>query len=177
MIEHSPHAGIKSEVMHLWNHNRPLAVTILVGFGILAYYLYKQGTGGITAPANTTTGASGVPASWSNTYVTNNKTVNVSSPSPVTPGPTPTPTPGQPPPGPVPGNPIPQPGRITPIIPYNTFTTHQFPTQPGNPYANVSTYAWQGTTYKVMPGSNGLVWGQPVNGGAQVLLYGPASAY
>src|SRR5579859_2241831 len=188
MIDHSPHAGLKGEVSHLWATNRPLAVTILVGLAVVAWYLYQksQGAGGVSAPAQS---ATGVPSTITNTYVTENKTIVPAAPAPIgpippAPAPNPVPSPGQPAPAPGPvgggnppvGNPIPTPGRITPIIPYN-----QLP--PGTRYSTAQdlqaqpTLTWMGTTYKKIPGSNGLLWGQPVYGGAQVLLYGPPSAY
>lgn len=185
MIDHSPHAGLKGEVSHLWATNRPLAVTILVGIAVLAYYLYKksQGTGGLAAPLASTTGTAPV---WSNTYVTENNTLVPGAPSPLAPIP---PAPQTQPPvvggspsnpvatgTPVIGNPITQPGRITPIIPYNSLPG-------GTRYSNAAdlqsqpNLTWMGVTYKKIPGSNGLLWGQPVSGGPQVLLYGPPSSY
>jgi hypothetical protein len=64
-----------------------------------------------------------------------------------------------------------------PIIPYNTFANHKFPTQPGKPGTNVTTYSYGGTTYNVHPGAEGRVYGQPVKGGASVLLYAPSTYY
>ncbi len=87
MIDHSPHAGIKEDIAHLWNTNRPLFVTAVVGLLLLAWYLYKRQQGGIPAPTDATTGSSGVPSSISNTYITENKTIVPSAPSPITPGP------------------------------------------------------------------------------------------
>ena len=166
MIDHSPHEGIKGEVQHLWNSNRPLAVTILVGFVVLAYFLYKKGqSASLPAPDGS---ASGVPTAVSNTYVTANKTINVASPSPVAP------TPGQP--VVQSQNPITGSSRLTPIIPYG-----QLPA--GTRYSTAAdlkaqpTLKWMGTTYTKVPGTNGLLWGNPVGGGQQVLLYGPPSAY
>lgn len=181
MIDHSPHESLKGEALHLWNSNRPLAVTILVGFVVLAWYLYKKGQGGLTMPDGS---ASGVPTAVSNTYVTANKTINVASPSPVVPVPTNPVVPGTQGPvsgptatgQPIIGNPIAQPGRITPIIPYNSLP-------PGTRYSTAAdlkaqpTLTWMGVTYKKIPGSHGFLWGQPVTGGQQVLLYGPPSAY
>ncbi len=69
---------------------------------------------------------------------------------------------------PVVGNPVPVPGRITPIVPYNEFNG-QFP--------KVGSYTWMGIAYNVQPDTHGFVWGSPVRGGQQVLLYGPASSY
>lgn len=195
MIEHSPHGNISADARHLWNSNRPLAVTILVGLGVVIWYLYQKSQGGgIAAPINATLSASGLPASIQNTYITDNKTITAGSPEPIAPvvgapftgynwgyqqgigtsngpvsGPTAT---GQP----IIGNPIPQPGRITPIIPYNSLPV-------GTRYSTVQdlqaqpNLTWMGVTYKKVPGSNGLLWGQPVYGGPQVLLYGPPSAY
>ncbi len=87
--------------------------------------------------------------------------------------------------GPVFGAPIAQPAPGTlpgvsaanPLIPFNFFSSHQFPTIPGNPRANVKTFGYNGTTYTVQPGPSGKVYGTPVGGSGQVLLYGPASMY
>lgn len=180
MIDHSPHQGIKGEVEHLWRSNKPLAITILVGLAVLGYVIYKRQQGSVTT-AGSSTSAQGTPGMFYQTYITNTKNVTQAAPSPVTPGPVP--TPGQTAPLPLqPGPPTsPNPtgsgtNRITPIIPYNALP-------PGTRYSTAAdlqaqpNLVWMGTTYKKMPGSNGLLWGQPVNGGPQVLLYGPPSAY
>ncbi|SRR6266496_2042194 len=64
-----------------------------------------------------------------------------------------------------------------PIIPYDFFGNHKFPTQAGKPGTNVSSYSYGGTTYNVHPGAGGRVWGQPTKGGSSVLLYAPANYY
>lgn len=84
------------------------------------------------------------------------------------PSPAPSPQPGGPPIGP----PIPPPGPSGPLIPLGQYN--------GPNYSNLkpgTQYNYQGTSYFLQPGSNGLLWGTPVKGGSQVLLYGPPSAY
>lgn len=117
---------------------------------------------------------SGYPGS-STTVVSGTPTPTPTPPTP-TPGPLPTPNPT---PNPIP-NPTPNPN--SPIIPFNYFPNGQFPTQ----YQNGQVpFNYNGTLYKVVPGSNGLVWGDvltPLDRGGysigqQVLLYGPASRY
>lgn len=113
MIEHSPHTGIREEVMHLWR-NKPLFFTVVAGLAVLLYVLYKHGSLVAPSPSANTTSAQGTPgASFSNTYVSINKTLTqqntttteTSKPQPPTVQPTlppkkpvvaPTPSPGNP---------------------------------------------------------------------------------
>jgi hypothetical protein len=64
-----------------------------------------------------------------------------------------------------------------PLIPYEFFPTHKFPTIAGSSTTNVKTFMYNGTNYNVQPGPGGKVYGTPMSGGKQVLLYAPASAY
>lgn len=73
-----------------------------------------------------------------------------------------------------PTTPLP-PASSNPLIPFG-----QWPA--GHPYSSATdllehpTIVWQGTTYKEVPGAGGRLWGIAPSG-AQVLLYGPQSAY
>ncbi len=85
------------------------------------------------------------------------------------------------------GNPPPPPNPNNPLIPYGSYQ--------GPSYSNLkfgTTYTYNGTKYQLGAGSNGALWGVPVQGklytqqqwnnipiapGGKVLLYGPQSDY
>lgn len=92
------------------------------------------------------------------TTTTNNPPVTVTAPNP-------------PPPPPTPAN------NNKPLIPYDFFPSHRFPTEPGNPNSNVRYFSYQGVNYAVVPGAGGRIWGIRPSDGKQILLYAPASYY
>jgi len=204
MMEHAPHHGVSGEVEHLWKHNKPLFLVIVAGLVGVAYLLYRNGTSAaIAPPATSTTSASGLQGSVSNTYVTVNKTL-AGTPAPIAPvvppvPPAPTPKPKRPPlpkpkpkPKPRPQPPVtilkqkppgvggaPDPTGSTPLIPYGRFPAGQYPMG--------SSLTWMGQIYTVVPGAAGRIWGVPGQVSAaiaqnttippKVLLYAPASYY
>ncbi len=83
----------------------------------------------------------------------------------ILPNPSPTPTPT-----PVPPTIATPTQNGIPLLPYDWFPNHQF-----TPGTKQLTY--NGTTYNVQSGSQGRVWGTPVGGTGQILLYGASGAY
>lgn len=89
-----------------------------------------------------------------------------------------------------PTNPIPQPNSSGPLIPYGQYNG---PSYSAGQFKWGSTYTYNGTTYQIAPGSNGILWGAPITGpslfsqqqfnqipigpGQKVALYGPQSSY
>jgi|SRR5579859_1752348 len=113
--------------------------------------------------------------------VTNTNSNNPTVPTSPSPTPTPSPTPG--------GSPTPTPTGTTgipgvdfPLIPYG-----QLP--PGTQYTLGNHITWNGQTYTIGPGSNGVLWGvagnvpvsqwqqTPIGQGGKLKLYGPQSSY
>ncbi len=89
----------------------------------------------------------------------------------ILPNPSPSPTGPTPPTGVPTGSPIATPTQNgIPLLPYDWFPNHQF-----TPGTKQLTY--NGTTYNVQSGSQGRVWGTPVGGTGQILLYGASGAY
>ena len=163
MIQHSPHSGFSELIHDLWR-NKPVFITVLVALGFGVYLLIKnsQNQAAASAPAQ--------PATPTFTNLTRYVQENFIQPSQTLTMTQTQTVPTQP-------TPQPQPSSGNPIIPFSFFPTGQFPTIPGNPYANVPVFSYGGTTYHVQPGPNGKVYGTPVQGGQQVLLYGPQSEY
>lgn len=147
---------------YIWENNRPLAITMLVGAGGLALYAVHraQGQAGqiVQPPAAPTLDTSGqskpgqtiivqpAPVNILPTPGTTPPTMSqpVTTPSgpPVTP-PVPTPTPVQPPAS-----------SANPLIPYG-----QWPR--GVPWQWGQKVTVNATTYTIGPGSNGIIWGVP----------------
>lgn len=100
--------------------------------------------------------------SYNTTTDSNNTTVN-NPPATVTP--------------PTPAPPSSLPKSNGPLIPYDFFPDHKFPTQPGKPGTNVTSFTYGGVNYSIIPGSGGRIWGKANGTGPQVLLYAPASYY
>lgn len=161
---------------------------VVILIALLVYLRNRVAAASTNTPGATTTITPGyAPATGSYSFTENIQQTPAPTmpalpmlPAPVLPG-APTPTPIIPiPTMPIPTIPrgtIPTPSAANPLIPFSFFRTHQFPTIPGNSRVNVPTYVYKGTAYRVQPGANGRVYGTPVSGGGQVLLYAPASSY
>lgn len=100
-----------------------------------------------------------------------NTTTDSNNTSTVNNNPPPTVTPPNPPP------PSQLPKSNGPLIPYDFFPDHKFPSQPGKPGTNVTNFTYNGVNYSIIPGAGGRIWGKANGTGPQVLLYAPASYY
>jgi hypothetical protein len=98
-----------------------------------------------------------------------NTTTDSNNTTTVNPPPTVTPPPVLPPPS--------LPKSNGPLIPYDFFPDHKFPSQPGKPGTNVTSFTYNGVPYSIIPGAGGRIWGKANGTGPQVLLYAPASYY
>lgn len=172
--------------------NKPLFYGGILAL-LLLIYLYYQRNGIANRAISGTTNVAGLPTSFGSTYVDATGKAHYGEPeslSPMENGVLPIPSEygvgtvvdG---PGAVQGGQmalayksgtVPTPGTHFPLIPYN-----QLPA--GTRYATQQDIAkqpyltWMGVKYKKIPGPPGFLYGNPTDGGEQVLLYGPPSAY
>jgi hypothetical protein len=167
----------------MWGKVAALGAVVLVAYLGYRNYQSKQGAqaavssaspAASTSPFPSVNGLPILPSTTNPVYDPNGNLVgyqNAPTPSPVptTPAPTPAPVPpvsppSNPPPGTSPG----------PLIPFG-----QLPAS--GAYSNAAevkqNFTYNGVTYKKIPGPGGKLYGQNVNGGPQVLLYGPQHLY
>lgn len=173
--------GITDTVRYIWENNRPLAYALLAGAGGLALYLVHRAQTQTIPPAPAAAPAAPDTANQPvyqpmPTYAYYTPMAAPAQPAPAAPIQPVQPTPGTTPPTMPPPVPPSVPVSGNPIIPYG-----QLPA--GTRYSTAAdlkaqpTLVWGGITYTKQPGPSGKLYGTPINGGAQVLLYGPPSAY
>src|SRR6185312_10419090 len=160
----------------------PLLIAVVVVLAGAALYLWYRGngssgstSGGSVDTSTAGTGPSGIESSPGGYQPPPDKHFH---------GPPPTPKPGpkpQPQPNPGPGHPqpVPQPNPGNPLIPQGQL--------PAGNHGMGAYLLWQGTTYTLVPGAGGRLWGVPGKVSVpvaeatpippKVLLYAPASYY